>query len=803
MKSRAQTLLFKTIGIAFSYWVAVAIGKAFSIYTQGETKFPITPFWPAAGIALAAILIFGNEALWGIALGLILSSDLHVLHGSLFIFGGKIIAPFVGAYALRKSGFRNNIDRSRDVLLLLLVGATISPLISATTSTLTHVLINKIVWADFAMHWIVRFLGDALGIAVVVSLVFIVYHRAYDECNTRLKTEAAISLVVVGFLFWLVFSRPVSSQFHELPYAISALILLLLQRFRQSFGVAAIALLTLITCWGTAAGSGPFANDKFFFEIGSLFIFLNTMTICLLMISAVIRERELAETALQASDSDLRSLFSGMRDSVIIFDKDGRYLSIAPTSSATIYKSVEERLGRTLDEIYPNDSAPVLASIRKALDTRQTIETEFPLTLNGNIRWISTTIIPRTEDTVTFIGHDFTARKLALDKVRFQASLLGAVQQAIVAMDHERRFIFWNSYAEKLHGWTEAEVMGRSVLEIAASAGSPPAILAQISGLLNDQVWSGEIMLPHRNGQSIPVLLTTSPVFDDNGKLIGLIGTETDLTERNKLEEQLRQSQKMEAIGKLAGGVAHDFNNLLTAINGYSHVLLPQFPLNDPRRNGINEILMAGERAAELTQQLLAFSRKQILQPKIIDLNHSIKDLQHLLKSSLSENTQLLLMLDPVNCQVKADPGQISQVILNLVVNARDAMPNGGTLLVETQNTCLTQKQADTYGLPAAGNYVRLMVSDTGTGMDAELQTRIFEPFFTTKELGKGTGLGLATVHGIVHQSGGSIQLDSKIGVGTIFSIFLPSITTEALIENKPRQQRLHQSEAELLTAHL
>ncbi len=800
MKSRAQILLFKTIGIAFSYWVAVAIGKAFSIYTQGETKFPITPFWPAAGIALAAILIFGNEALWGIALGLFLSSDLHVFHGSLFILGGKIFAPFIGAYALRKSGFRNNIDRSRDVLLLLLVGATISPLISATTSTLTHVLINKIVWADFAMHWIVRFLGDALGIAVVVSLAFIVYHRAYDECDTRLKTEAAISLIVVGFLFWVVFSRPVPSQFHELPYAISAIILLLLQRFRQSFGVAAMALAVLITCWGTAAGLGPFADDKFFFAFGSLFIFLNTFTVCLLMISAVIRERELAEKALQASESDLRSLFSGMRDSVVIFDKEGRYLSIAPTSAATAYKSVEERLGHTLNKIYPQEAPKVIADIHQTLATNQTIESELPFLLNGETHWVSTTIIPRTEDTVTFIGHDFTARKLALDKVRFQASLLGAVQQSIVAMDHERNFIFWNSYAEKLHGWTEEEVMGRSVLEIAASAGSPPEILEQISGLLNDQVWSGEIMLPHRNGQSIPVLLTTSPVFDDQGKLIGLIGTETDLTERKKLEEQLRQSQKMEAIGKLAGGVAHDFNNLLTAINGYSHVLLPQFPLHDPRRNGINEILMAGERAAELTQQLLAFSRKQILQPKIIDLNKSIKDLQHLLKSSLHENTQLLLMLDPVGCQVKADPGQISQVILNLVVNARDAMPDGGTLLIETQSANLTQKQAETVELPTAGKYIRLMVSDTGTGMDAELQARIFEPFFTTKELGKGTGLGLATVHGIVHQSGGSIQIDSQLGNGTIFSIYLPGITSEIILENKPT---LHPSKAELLTSQL
>ena len=244
-----------------------------------------------------------------------------------------------------------------------------------------------------------------------------------------------------------------------------------------------------------------------------------------------------------------------------------------------------------------------------------------------------------------------------------------------------------------------------------------------------------------------------------------------DITERRKLEEQFLQSQKVQAIGQLAGGVAHDFNNILTAIIGHSELMLQRIPLGDTLHGNADEIQKAAHRAAGLTRQLLAFSRKQVLQPKVIDLNAVIADMNKMLQRLLGENVKLVTKADPQLGRVKADRSQMEQVLLNLAVNARDAMPRGGTLTIQTENVGLgTNSDA------GAGHYVLVSVRDTGVGMSREVQSRIFEPFFTTKELGKGTGLGLATCHGIIKQSGGHIGVFSELGKGTIFKVLLPRV---------------------------
>ncbi|HEX2101046.1 MAG TPA: PAS domain-containing protein, partial [Candidatus Synoicihabitans sp.] len=273
--------------------------------------------------------------------------------------------------------------------------------------------------------------------------------------------------------------------------------------------------------------------------------------------------------------------------------------------------------------------------------------------------------------------------------------------------------------------------------------------------------------------------------YDQAGKATRIVGAIMDITDRKHLEDELRQAQKMEAIGHLAGGVAHDFNNLLTIIFGSSEMLLHGLPAADPARDLVSEIRQAGNRAAALTRQLLAFSRRTVLEPKILDLNEAVRDSEKMLRRLIGEHVQLNAVLDPSLEPVKVDPSQLSQVIINLTVNAQDAMPKGGTLTIETRNIELDQASAAQVPEAKPGRYVLLAMTDTGTGMTPEIRARIFEPFFTTKESGKGTGLGLPMVYGVVKQSGGFISVESQPQQGTAFRIFFP-VAEGSIAQERP-----------------
>ena len=272
-------------------------------------------------------------------------------------------------------------------------------------------------------------------------------------------------------------------------------------------------------------------------------------------------------------------------------------------------------------------------------------------------------------------------------------------------------------------------------------------------------------------------IFTAIPVSDpETGQMTGALVTFLDITERKHLEEQLRQCQKMEAVGRLAGGIAHDFNNLLTAIIGYSQLLLGRLEVGNPMQEELEEIRKAGERAASLTRQLLAFSRKELLQPQVLDLNALVANLDKMLRRLIGEDIELVTIFGPRLGRVEADPAQLEQVVLNLVVNARDAMPQGGKIVIETKNLELDEAYAHQHVGVSPGRYVMLAVSDQGCGMDAETLKHIFEPFYTTKHHAEGTGLGLSTVYGVVKQSGGNIWAYSEVGRGTTFKIYLPQV---------------------------
>ncbi|MCL5883844.1 MAG: MEDS domain-containing protein [Deltaproteobacteria bacterium] len=335
-----------------------------------------------------------------------------------------------------------------------------------------------------------------------------------------------------------------------------------------------------------------------------------------------------------------------------------------------------------------------------------------------------------------------------------------------------------NPAACRMLGRTEEEVCeaGRAgVVDL-----SDPRLPVLLEERARTGMARGELTFVRKDGTRFPVEIASRIYEDRHGdQRTSMIFR--DITERKKLEDQLRQAQKMEAVGRLAGGIAHDFNNLLTAINGYSDLLIQQMEETDPRRREVEEIRKAGDRAASLTRQLLAFSRRQILQPKVVDLNVVVSHIEKMLHRLIGEDVKLLISLRRNLWPVMADPGQIEQVIMNLAVNSRDAMPAGGTLAIETANVELSEAiPLGPIAVPP-GSHVVLTVSDTGCGMDKQTKAHLFEPFFTTKEKGKGTGLGLAMVYGIVKQSGGYILVDSEAGKGTTFKIYLPRIEGEAL----------------------
>jgi PAS domain S-box-containing protein len=348
--------------------------------------------------------------------------------------------------------------------------------------------------------------------------------------------------------------------------------------------------------------------------------------------------------------------------------------------------------------------------------------------------------------------------------------------------DKEMRYTRINPALAAMAGRSAAEHLGRTPSEV------HPDVAALVEPSLKQVLRTGEAVInipiarPSSNGSGAEqnFLVSYFPVKTSTGETDGVGTVVLETTERRQLEEQLLHAQKMEAVGRLAGGIAHDFNNILTAIKSYSELLIEDMAGNKGRVEDVQEIREAADRAAKLTRQLLAFSRQQILRPRVLDLNSTVHDLKSMLDRLIGANIELKTRLSPDIGMITADPGQIEQVLMNLVVNASDAMPDGGRIDMETTNVELDEEYARTHVATAPGPYVMLCVSDTGYGMTRETQARVFEPFFTTKEKGKGTGLGLSTVYGIVKQSGGSIWVYSEPGGGTTFKIYLPRVNEEA-----------------------
>jgi PAS domain S-box-containing protein len=365
------------------------------------------------------------------------------------------------------------------------------------------------------------------------------------------------------------------------------------------------------------------------------------------------------------------------------------------------------------------------------------------------------------------------------------ASIVDSSDDAIIGKDLQGRITAWNRGAERIYGYSSEEMIGKNVSVLAP--GDRPDEIPQILERIRrgESVEHFDSVRVAKDGRRLDVSISVSPIREAGGKVIGASAIARDITAQKRAEGHLRQAQKMEAIGRLAGGMAHDFNNILGIITACTELLRGRLDAKSDLGQYVTNMRKAVDRGASLTRQLLAFSRKNVVQPQVLDLNERLREVSKLLRPLMGEDVEIVISPRTETAVVEADPGQLDQIVLNLAVNARDAMPHGGKFILETSKVKMDEVFSQMHSRIAAGDYVQLTVSDTGTGMDAATVSRIFEPFFTTKEVGKGTGLGLAMVYGIVQQAGGQIWVYSEPGRGTTFKIYLPSAEHKLGVETK------------------
>ncbi len=487
-----------------------------------------------------------------------------------------------------------------------------------------------------------------------------------------------------------------------------------------------------------------------------------------------ITSRRQMEDALRRSEAYYRVLTTAAQDHIFVINDDDCVEYVNQAAAEQLRTTPERVIGKRRSEIFP----PAVAE-RQGANLRAVLREGKPLYAEGRTMyldrevWLSTWLAPIPDESgkvtaVLGLSRDMTARKRAEDELRAAEQRLRVVLSnlplALWASDREGAATFCAGQALHALGIDPQEIVGRSMEQ----TGIEPftGLAEHVRRALAGESWKSEIDVEDLTFEAWSV-----PLRDDRQNVIGSTGVIVAITERRRLEAELSNAQKMEAIGRLAGGIAHDFNNNLTAITGYVDMILGQIGHDKPISGDLKEVQRAAERSAGLVRRLLAFGRRQVIQPRELNLNSIVEGLTPMLERLIGESIQVIATLDPQVRTIVGDPGQVEQVVMNLSLKARDAMPLGGTLTIVTRNATA----ADRVPLGAPGPHVLMTMRDTGTGMDADTKQRIFEPFFTTKPVGKGTGLGLSTVYGIVKQLGGFIAVESELGKGTTFQIFLPA----------------------------
>ena len=795
------------LGLALGYIIVAQL--AFHLATAHTL---VASVWPPAGLALGILILCGLRLWPGIFLGALLANEWHGFPwpAAALMAIGNSLAAIVGAYALRRLRLQIDLHRVRDALLLLAV-ALLSPTIAATTGTLSLRWAAGLVPELSLTVWGTWWSGDVFGILLMTPLLLVWADGRLPGLTRRRLLEAG--LLGAGLV---AASIVLMRTMHGYEYAILPLVGWAAIRGGPRGASLATLVVGAVAMWYAAVEVGPSGAAGHHHEIWQRQLFLALLSTKALVMGSMAGAQFRAAGALRASEQRFRRIFEHSALGICVVDSQGGITAANPAFTTMLGYGESELVGCTIADIsHPEDTAvekDTLGDLLAGQGPPFRMIKRY-MTKDGRIIWgkLTATYVPGVD-----AGHssgiglieDITEQRAAEEALARDAderrewaeklwrtsqtlrTLIDASPLAIMTLDSTGRLRSWNAAAEEMFGWSTEEVVGKIVPFV------PPESMEEFRQSLR-RVFAGEALTGlqaarcRRDGQRIDVRICAAPTRDPNGAIDGAIALVEDVTERKNLGEQLRQAQKMEAIGQLTGGIAHDFNNLLTIVITNAALLAGELDADRAEmRAELADLQRAALRGVELVRKLMAFSRRRSVELQPLDLGQVIKDASSDLRRLLPASVEVAVQVEPgAQLTVTGDAGSVEQMLFNLATNARDAMPDGGTLRLSVYRAWLDDEHRRTRGWGAAGEYVVVAVSDTGCGMSPRVQSRVFEPFFTTKEVGKGTGLGMAMVYGLVTQHKGYADLQSEEGRGTIVRLYFPAVNNALRSGGEPAQE--------------
>jgi PAS domain S-box-containing protein len=803
------------LAVALAYFVFAKLGL-----TLASVNPSASPIWAPTGIALAAVLL-GGLRVWPAILAAafaVNATTAGTLETSAVIAAGNTLEAVVGGFLIgRWSGGARTFSTPAQVAKFALVCVGPATVVSASIGVTTLCVAGFAAWAKFSPIWVTWWLGDAAG-ALVVTPAIVLWaqsDRASLTRNELVSIAAVLSLTaLVGFL---AFSPLLPRTEYSSPLGFLAILPLVWAALRRGPRETATVslILTGFTVWATLQHAGPFGqmgiNESFLL----LLTFMISLSVPSLALSVDVAMRRDSEDSLRRTQAELdrrvrertaelneanAHLMEAQRLGNLgswSWDIEGNRISWSD-QLFEIYGVPANHFSGTLDEfmnfIHPDDRAQVGASVSKALKSGKSFSHEERIIRpDGSVRHLHSAgevVRGSNGGAVRMLGVcvDVTERKQAEQALReseqsYRLLLRGARDYAIYMLDTDGRVRNWNDGAERIQGYEAGEIVGRHFRVFLPEEERNKDIADQaLLAAAREGQFEGELWLVRKDGSRFFASVVMDAIRSEAGELVGFAKLVRDITEQREAQvaleqtrEQLAQAQKMEAIGQLTGGIAHDFNNLLMIVSGYAQIL--QGRLKEPKeKQAVEAIRAATGRGEKLTRQLLAFSRRQQLMPVVIDLRQRIDAVRDMLVPSLRGNIELIYDIENQIWPVEVDLGELELALVNIAVNARDAMPEGGTITLSARNMVL--KPGSAAGA-IEGDFVALAIIDTGDGMPGDVLARVFEPFYTTKPVGKGTGLGLSQVHGFALQSGGAATVSSEVGKGTVVTIYLPRSRAE------------------------